>query len=106
MDLTFDGLMTLLTGYNQLIREKQKPLLYHHVILSMTELLLSWWVSVQGTLGLHLLWPASSVAAFTVFLSGHYPPSDERKMLLSKAHRSSISFSAFLPQKTEFMERM
>lgn len=98
MDLTFDGLMTLLTGYNQLIREKQKPLLYNHVILSMTELL-SWWVSVQGTLGLRLLWPASSVAAFTVSFSGHCPPADEREMLLSKAHSSFVCFLLFHPRR-------
>lgn len=58
MDLTFDGLMTLLTGYNQLIREKQKALLCSHAILSMTEFLLSRWVSIQGKLG-----TSSSVAS-------------------------------------------
>lgn len=36
IDLTFDGLTILLTGYNQLIREKQKPSLYGLVFLSMT----------------------------------------------------------------------
>lgn len=33
IDLTFDGLTILLTGYNQLIREKQKPSLCHHLFL-------------------------------------------------------------------------
>lgn len=73
MDLTFDGLMTLLTGYNQLIREKQKALLYSHAILSMIEFLLSGWVSVQGKMGLSLLWPAGRVAALTFSSSGHSP---------------------------------
>lgn len=36
IDLTFDGLTILLTGYNQLIRKKQKPSLYSHVFLGMT----------------------------------------------------------------------
>lgn len=36
IDLTFDGLTILLTGYNQLIREKQKPSLYSLVFLGMT----------------------------------------------------------------------
>lgn len=61
MDLTLDGLMTPLTGYNQLIREKQKALLCSHAILSMTEFLLSQWVSIQGKLGTSSVasWPLS-----------------------------------------------
>lgn len=99
MDLTFDGLMTLLTGYNQFIREKQKPFLHSHVILSMTDLLLSRWVSVQGALGLHRLWPASSGAAFTVSFSGPLPPSDEREMLLSKPTLPLFFFCLFHPRR-------
>lgn len=42
IDLTFDGLTILLTGYNQLISEKQKPSLYSHVFLSMTSIPSKW----------------------------------------------------------------
>lgn len=42
IDLTFDGLTVLLTGYNQLIREKQKPSLYSHVFLGMTSVPSQW----------------------------------------------------------------
>lgn len=52
IDLTFDGLTILLTGYNQLIREKQKPSLYSYVFLRMTTFPPSGMVRFQGRPGL------------------------------------------------------
>lgn len=56
IDLTFDGLMILLTGYNQLIREKQKPALCCYVILGMTAFPPSWVAELSGKTRALLPW--------------------------------------------------
>lgn len=55
IDLTFDGLTILLTGYNQLIRKKQKPSLYSHVFLGMTAFPWSGVGECSGRVGLQSL---------------------------------------------------
>lgn len=59
IDLTFDGLTILLTGYNQLIRKKQKPSLYSPYFWAWPHSLRVGWASIQGTLGLHGLWAST-----------------------------------------------
>lgn len=60
IDLTFDGLTILLTGYNQLIREKQKPSLYCYVILGMTAFTQSWVGELLGQTRAPLPWGQQS----------------------------------------------
>lgn len=78
MDLTFDGLTILLTGYNQLIREKQKPSLCRHVFLGTAGTPSEWGGHAFRDLG-----PAGGVTEFTFSSSVHCHWSDEWEARLS-----------------------
>ena len=83
IDLTFDGLRILLTGYNQLIREKQKPSLYSHVFLGMTSAPSEWGGrDFREDWGFMASGPAVKVTEFTLSSSVYCPGSDEWETLL------------------------